>query len=64
MAEIQPLGLLDRTRFATGEGKSASPDRRQIGIHVTVEQFTRIKDEAIRQGTSMSEIMRQLIDLL
>ena len=57
---------LDRTRYATGENASQTwvPDRRQINVPCSIEQFQKVKDEALRQGVSMSEVMRQLVDLL
>jgi hypothetical protein len=59
------MATLDQTRFATGENSHAPyPDRRQINTPCTVEQFQKVKDEALRQGTTIADVMRQLIDLL
>lgn len=58
------------TRYATGinnfmvERDGHVPNRRQIGVNVTVEDFQKVKDEALRQGTSMGAVLRQLIELL
>lgn len=57
------------TRYATGINnfvveRGHVPNRRQIGVTVTVEDFQKVKDEALRQGTSMGAVLRQLIELL
>ncbi len=65
MAEIEPRRCGDYTRFATGEGKvKITLDRKQIGVWLTNYQFEKVKTEAIRQDTTLAEVMRQLVDLL
>lgn len=64
MADIEPL-YTNATRYATGINRSApNPDRRQVGVQMTPDDFAKVKAEAIRQDVSMSAIIRQLIDLL
>lgn len=64
MADIEPRNS-EATRLATGVNSTyVHPDRRQINARVTLEQFKKVQQEAVRQDTTMGEIMRQLIDLL
>lgn len=64
MPDIEPI-FTEATKFATGVNKSGqAPDRKQVGVTLTNEEFIRLKDEALRQKVSIGAVLRQLIDLL
>jgi len=56
----------DHTLYATGTNKSAKYQgtNKQVCVHITDEMFGILKAEALRQETSISEVVRQCLELV
>lgn len=56
----------DTTRYATGGNRAQKyiGTNRQICLHVSEEMFNIVKAEALREGCSLGEIIRQCLELV
>lgn len=62
---MRVYGLHEKTKLATGTNAAQPTNpRRQICTLVPEDLFNIVKAEAISQGTSISEVLRQCLEIV